>query len=82
MVILFKTEPRQTCGYSYQYISRNYTYHFVVFFLVDALSLLQSANPRIDIVFLLYILHFILIIGDIETNPIAESDSLYSCPIC
>ena len=41
-------------------------------FLVVALPLLQSTNPSIDIVFLLYILHF----GDVETNPGPESDCM------
>lgn len=38
-------------------------------FLVVNLSILQSVNPNIDIVFLLFVLHFILIIGNIEMNP-------------
>ena len=38
-------------------------------FLIFSLSTLQSVNPSIDIVFLLFELDFILIIGNIETNP-------------
>lgn len=37
--------------------------------LVFALYLLQSVKPRIYIVFLQYILHYILVIGNIEMNP-------------
>jgi hypothetical protein len=33
------------------------------------LSLLQSLNPNIDIVFLLFVLQYILIIGNVEVNP-------------
>ena len=37
-------------------------------FLVVSLSLLQSLNPNIDIVFLLFVLQYILIIGSVEVN--------------
>ena len=37
--------------------------------LVFSLFLLQSTIPGINIVFLLYVLQFILIIGDVETHP-------------
>lgn len=37
--------------------------------LIFSLFLLQSVNPNIDIVFLFFVLHLILIIGNIETNP-------------
>ena len=38
-------------------------------FLVASLTVLQSVNPNIDIVFLLFVLHFTLIIGNVEVNP-------------
>ena len=37
--------------------------------LVASLTVLQSVNPNIDIVFLLFVLHFTLIIGNVEVNP-------------
>jgi hypothetical protein len=37
--------------------------------LVLSLFLLQSTIPEINIVFLLFVLQFILIIGDVETHP-------------
>ena len=38
-------------------------------FLVASLTVLQKVNPNIDIVFLLFVLHFTLIIGNVEVNP-------------
>ena len=38
-------------------------------FLVVSLSLLQSLNLNIDIDFLLFVLQYILIIGNVEVNP-------------
>jgi hypothetical protein len=38
-------------------------------FLVASLTVLQSVNPNIDIVCLLFVLHFTLIIGNVEVNP-------------
>ena len=38
-------------------------------YLVVSLILLQSLNPNINIVFLLFIIQFILIIGNVEANP-------------
>jgi hypothetical protein len=37
-----------------------------------SLSLLQSLNPNIDIVFLLFVLQYILIIGNVEVDPSPE----------
>jgi hypothetical protein len=37
--------------------------------LVASLTALQSVNPNIDIVFLLFVLYFTLIIGNVEVNP-------------
>ena len=56
-------------------------------FLVMNLSIMQSVNPNIDIVFLLFVLHFILIIGNIEMNPgpgssTSSSESDNSLSIC
>jgi hypothetical protein len=33
------------------------------------MTVLQSVNPNIDIVFLLFVLHFTVIIGNVEVNP-------------
>ena len=38
-------------------------------FLVVSLFILQSSNPDINIVFLLFVLYYILIIGNVELNP-------------
>ena len=38
-------------------------------FLVASLIVLQRVNPNIDIVFLLFVLHFTLIIRNVEVNP-------------
>ena len=37
--------------------------------LVFCLCILQTVNPRINIVFLLYVLHFLLLIGTVHPNP-------------
>jgi hypothetical protein len=37
-----------------------------------SLSLLQNLNPNIDIVFLLFALQYILIIGNVEVDPSPE----------
>ena len=52
--------------YSYQEILLT---NFRCTFLVVSLSLLQSLNPNIDIIFLLFVLQYILIIGNVEVNP-------------
>ena len=52
---------------------------------VLALTLLQSTLPNIDIVFLLIVLHFILMFGNIENNPgpsYAENRSENHLSIC
>ena len=38
-------------------------------FLVVQMSVLQSLNPNTNIAFFLLILHFILLIGNVEQNP-------------
>jgi hypothetical protein len=52
--------------YTYQEILLT---NFRCTFLVVSLSLLQSLNPNVDIVFLLFVLQYILIIGNVEVNP-------------
>ena len=49
--------------YTYQEILLT---NFRCTFLVVSLSLLQSLNPNIDIVFLLFVLQYILIIGNVH----------------
>ena len=50
-------------------------------FLVVSLFILQSIHPKIDIVFLLFVLQYILIIGNVELNPGPETYSLSSAPV-
>jgi hypothetical protein len=45
-------------------------------FLVASLIVLQRVNPNIDIVFLLFVLHFTLIIGNVEKDSSLISSSL------
>jgi hypothetical protein len=52
--------------YAYQEILLT---NFRCTFLVVSLSLLQSLHPNIDIIFLLFVLQYILIIGNVEVNP-------------
>ena len=42
--------------------------NFTCTFLVASLTVLQKVNPNIDIVFLLFVLHFTFIIGNVEVN--------------
>lgn len=44
-------------------------------FLVVSLCILQSLSPNINIIFLLFVLEHVLIIGNIETNPGPNSES-------
>ena len=50
--------------------------------LVLSLFLLQSTIPEINIVFLLYVLQFILIIGDVETHPVALFTKILTIKNC
>ena len=43
--------------------------NFTCTFLVASLTVLQRVNANIDIVFLLFVIHFTLIIGNVEVNP-------------
>jgi hypothetical protein len=55
---------------------RVYTYQEILLtnfrctFLVISLSLLNSLNPNIDIVFLLFVLQYILIIGNVSNSSV------------
>ena len=42
-------------------------------FLIASLSLLQSLNPNVNTIFLLFVLQTILIIGNVEMNPGPQS---------
>ena len=55
--------------YTYQEILLT---NFRCTFLVVSLSLLQSLNPNLDIVFLLFVLQYI---GNVEVNPGQELDN-------
>ena len=48
--------------------------------LVVSLFKIQSNNPNIDIVFLLFVLHIILICGNVEVNPGPESNDMSNTP--
>ena len=41
--------------------------------LFVSLLVLQSLNPNVNVVFLLFVLHFILMIGNVELNPGPEA---------
>ncbi|XP_071133192.1 uncharacterized protein [Mytilus edulis] len=41
---------------------------------------IQSINPKIDIIFLLFVLHFILLVGNIEPNPGPDENNISSTP--
>jgi hypothetical protein len=45
-----------------------------------SLLVLQSLNPNVNVVFLLFVLHFILMIGNVELNPGPETDLPSSSP--
>lgn len=49
--------------------------------LFIALVFLQSLNPNVNIVFILSVLHFILIIGNIESNPGPITVDVSSAPL-
>jgi hypothetical protein len=49
-------------------------------FVSDSLLVLQSLNPNVNVVFLLFVLHFILMIGNVELNPDPETDLPSSPP--
>ncbi len=69
---LFNCKRNRKCSFSK---TNSYSFTNIIlinlqcFFLTAQLSILQSVNPKIDIVFLLFVLHFILIMGTVETNP-------------
>jgi hypothetical protein len=48
--------------------------------LFVSLLVLQSLNPNVNVVFLLFVLHFILVIGNVELNPGPETDLSSSPP--
>ena len=49
-------------------------------FLFVSLLVLQSLNPNVNVVFLLFVLHFILMIGNVELNPGPETYISSSLP--
>jgi hypothetical protein len=57
------------------YDSRSDTFHDILItnlrysFLFASLLILQSLNPKVNVAFILFVLHFILLIGNIESNP-------------
>jgi hypothetical protein len=61
------------------YDSRSDTFHDILItnlrcsFLFASLLILQSLNPKINVAFILFVLHFILLVDNIESNPGPES---------
>ena len=47
-------------------------------FLFASLMVLQNLCPKINVVFLLFVLHFILLIGNVELNPGPETLNMSS----
>ena len=50
-------------------------------FLFASLLILQSLNPKVDVAFILFVLHFILLVGNIESNPGPEPAYIWSTPL-
>ena len=50
-------------------------------FLFASLLILQSLNPKVNVAFILFVLHFILLIGNIESNPGPEPANISSTPL-
>ena len=50
-------------------------------FLFASLLIIQSLNPKVNVAFILFVLHFILLIGNIESNPGPESAYISSTPL-
>ena len=50
-------------------------------FLFASLLIIQSLNPKVNVAFILFVLHFILLIGNIESNPGPEPAYISSTPL-
>jgi hypothetical protein len=69
------------------YDSHSDTFHDILFtnlrcsFLFASLLILQSLNPKVNVAFILFVLHFLLLVGNIESNPVPESVYISSTPL-
>jgi hypothetical protein len=69
------------------YDSRSDTFHDILItnlrcsFLFASLLILQSLNPKVNVAFFLFVLHFLLLVGNIESNPGPESAYISSTPL-
>ena len=67
--------------------SRSDTFHDILItdlrcsFLFASLLILQSLNPKVNVAFILFGLHFLLLVGNIEFNPGPESAYISSTPL-
>ena len=67
--------------------SRSDTFHDILItnlrcsFLFASLLILQSLNPKVNVAFILFVLHFVLLVGNIESNPGPESAYISSTPL-
>ena len=68
------------------YDSHSDTFHNILItnlqcsFLFASLLILQSLNPKVYVAFIHFALHFILLVGNIESNPGPESAYISSTP--
>jgi hypothetical protein len=66
------------------YDSRSDTFHDILItnlrcsFLFASLFILQSLNPKVNVAFILFVLHFLLLVGNIESNPAYISSTPFS----
>jgi hypothetical protein len=49
--------------------------------LFASLLILQSLNPKVNVAFILFVLYFLLLVGNIESNPGPESAYISSTPL-
>jgi hypothetical protein len=62
------------------YDSHSDTFHDILItnlrcsFLFASLLILQSLNPKVNVAFILFVLHFLLLVGNIESNPGLDLD--------
>ena len=69
------------------YDSHSDTFHDILItnlrcsFLFASLLILQSLNPKVNVAFVLFVLHFLLLVGNIESNPGPESAYISSTPL-
>ena len=67
--------------------TRSDTFHDILItnlrcsFLFASLLILQSLNPKVNVAFILFVLHFLLLVGNIESNPGPESAYISSTPL-